>query len=69
MPDASLLERLLEAPGLVLVILVVWGAVKVSQALRARDVDYSQAMRKDMAERERRASEQQPPARAMRRRA
>lgn len=51
--------------GVVLVGFLAWVAVKLSRALRARDVDYSRAMAADMVRREQQAAEgaQRPPSR------
>lgn len=50
-------EWIFDFPGIVAVGLVAWLALKLSRALRARDVDYSRAMSVDMAKREKQAAD------------
>lgn len=55
-------EGLLEAPAALVVAFLVWLAVRLSRALRSRDVDYSRAMEADMEQRELEAQRQKRPA-------
>lgn len=61
-------EGIFDVPILVGVAFLAWLAIRLSRALRSRDVDYSRAMQADMAEREQQAEVESQPTSAGRRR-